>query len=61
MGFLLTERGKVMQRLMDYLTGYLDGCDDKQSERLSPSKIYENSDSLDGWLDAAVETTGKPN
>lgn len=49
-----------MQRLMDYLTGYLDGCDDKQSERLSPSKSYENSDCLDGWLDASVETTNKP-
>ncbi|WP_175443144.1 hypothetical protein [Vibrio sonorensis] len=50
-----------MQHLMDYLTGYLDGCDDKQSGRLSPSKNYDNSDSWEGWLDAAVEPTDKPN
>lgn len=50
-----------MQRLMDYLTGYLDGCDDKQSGRFSPSKNYGNSDSLDGWLDSAAETTDNPN
>ncbi|CAH1546799.1 hypothetical protein THF5H11_90143 [Vibrio jasicida] len=50
-----------MQQLMDYLIGYLDGCDDKESGRLSPSKSYDNPDSLDGWLDAAVETTDKPN
>lgn len=49
-----------MQHLMDYLTGYLDGVD-KQSGRLSPSKEYDNSDSFDGWLDAAVEHSDKPN
>lgn len=46
---------------MDYLIGYLDGCDDKESGRLSPSKSYDNPDGLDGWLDAAVDTTDKPN